>query len=336
MLRGGAVILVVGATGQLGNLVVCRLREQGHEVRALVRSAGPAANRLADTGTDLALGDLRDPVSLHRAVRGVRAVVATANVVAPTRPGDTSTAVERRGYDALLEAAEQAGVGRFVFASVPVTPLDAQIPQFASKRHVERRLAVLGISSLALRMAPFTELWLALVGSELPLRGEAQATLDRAYPFMHTFRRLSGRTIESHGRLVVPGPASNRNAFISVHDVATLLAAAVDVPDLSGAVDVGGPEALSWADVATIFGDVLHRPVHVVSLPGGMFTASQRLLAPVAPAAANIMGMNRAVATTQTDWETSGVTSRLGLSTLRSVRQVLTEKAALPDRTSSG
>src|SRR5215207_10209514 len=35
---GGGMILVVGATGQLGSLVVRTLREQGRPVRALVRS----------------------------------------------------------------------------------------------------------------------------------------------------------------------------------------------------------------------------------------------------------------------------------------------------------
>jgi uncharacterized protein YbjT (DUF2867 family) len=324
------VILVVGATGQVGGLVVRRLREQGHEVRALVRAAGSAATDVAGTGAQLALGDLRDPASLARAVRGARAIVATANVVAPTQRGDTHDAVERRGYGDLIGQAEQAGVGRFVFSSVPVTPLDDQVPQFAAKRHIENLLAASSMSTLSLRLAPFTEVWLALVGSEVPLRGEAHPTLDRAYPFLRTFRRVSGRTVERQGRFVVPGPATNRNAFISVHDVAELLAAAVDRPSVAGSVDVGGPEVLSWNDAARIYAEVLHRPVQVVSIPARAFEVPQRLLSPVAPAAANIMGLNRAIATMTTDWDTSAVTGRLGLASLRTVRQVLADKAAMP------
>lgn len=324
------MILVVGATGQVGSLVARRLLEQGHAVRALVRSPGAATNHLAAAGADLALGDLRDRASLERAVQGVRAIVATANVVAPSQPGDTHAEVEQQGYQRLIEAAQRAGASRFVFASVPVTPLDDQVPQLASKRHIEQLLAASTMSSLSLRLAPFIEVWLALVGSEVPLRGETYPTVEREYGFMRAFRRVSARTVEGQGRLVVPGPASHRNAFISVHDVADLLVAAVDATDLTGEVDVGGPEALSWADVARIYGQVLDRPVSVVSVPARVFEVQQRLLGPVAPSAANIMGLNRVLATTETAFDTSDVTARLGLPSLRTVGQVLTEKAALP------
>lgn len=66
-----------------------------------------AANELARTGAELALGDLRDPASLDRSLRGVRAIVATANVVAPSQRGDTHKAVEGRSYGELIERAAQ-------------------------------------------------------------------------------------------------------------------------------------------------------------------------------------------------------------------------------------
>lgn len=322
------MILVVGATGQVGSLVVRHLRENGHAVRALVRSAGPAANELTATGAELALGDLRDRASLEVAVRGVRAIVATANVVAPSHPGDTHEAVERNGYTQLITLASAARVRRFVYASVPIGATDDQVPQIAMKRHVERTLAASSMSWLALRLSLFTEVWLSLVGSELPLAGERNATLERPYRFLLTFRRVAGRTVEQNGRLVVPGPSSNRNAFISVHDVARLLANAVD-SELIGGVDVGGPEALSWDEVAQIFADVLRRPVKAVSVPPGIFVQAQRVLAPLAPSAANIMALNHRIGTTESAWDTSAVTTALAVPRLRTVREVLQEKAAL-------
>ena len=216
------MLLVVGATGQLGSLVVRQLRQAGEDVRALVRPGGPPADDLAATGAQLVTGDLRDPGNLD----GVSGVVATANVVAPTRAGDTHAAVEHRGDDELVPRAERAGVRRFVLASVPVTPLDERVPQLAAQHFVERRLEASSLTTLALRMAPFTEVWLALVGSSVPLRGEQRPTLQRPYAFPGTFRRLSGRTVEDHGLLVLPGPATSRHAFFSVHDAARLLVAA--------------------------------------------------------------------------------------------------------------
>ena len=324
------MLLVVGATGQLGSLLVRQLRSQGEAVRALVRPGGPPVDDLAATGAELVRGDLRDPGSLDAAVSGVTAVLATANVVAPTRPGDTHQAVEHRGYDELVSRAERAGVRRFVFASVPVTALDDRVPQLAAKRHVERRLAASSMSTLALRMAPFTEVWLALVGSSITLRGEQRATLARPYGFLRTFRRLSGTTVEDHGRLVVPGPATNRNAFISITDCARSMIAAGRAEDVTGTADVGGPEVLSWRDVADVYAEVLGRPVRVVSLPASAFAGAQRVMAPFAPAAANVMGLNLLLGRTQTDWDTRATTDRLGVTGLRTVREVLVEKAALP------
>src|SRR5689334_24076571 len=70
------MILVVGASGQLGTLVVQKLTKQGRPVRALVRS-GRGVDAL--TGAELVHGDLREPAGLDAALDGVEAVVATAN-----------------------------------------------------------------------------------------------------------------------------------------------------------------------------------------------------------------------------------------------------------------
>jgi uncharacterized protein YbjT (DUF2867 family) len=199
-----------------------------------------------------------------------------------------------------------------------------------AKRRVEELLAASGMSHVSVRMPPFTEVWLALVGSSIPLRGEPRATVARPYGFLQRFRRLTGRTVEDRGLMVLPGSASTRNAFISVHDAARVMVAAVDATEFTGPLDVGGPEVLTWTDVARIFADVLGRPVRIRTTPVAVFTAGQRVLARVAPSASNVMGLNRLLATSETPWDTSEVTRRLGVHPLRTVEQVLREKAALP------
>jgi len=324
------VILVVGATGQVGSRVVRTLRAQGEPVRAMVRDPASAAD-LAATGAELVVADLGRPETLDAALDGVSAVVATANAVAPIRPGDSAAAVDA-GYGELVRRAARAGVSRFVLASVPETDLDEQVPVAATKRRTERLLAESGMSWLSLRMPPFTEVWLALVGSELPLRGEERPTLGRAYPTLRRFRRLTGATIDRHGVMVVPGPASARQAFLSVHDAARALAAGVREDTGSGAVDLGGPESLSWTDVAAIYGRVLGRRVRVVSQPAAAFAVLQRVFTPVAPSLAGVMGLNRLIATSETDWDTTETARRLGLIPLRTVEEILREKAELPVR----
>jgi len=72
------------------------------------------------------------------------------------------------GYAELISRAAEAGVGRFVFASIPVTPVDDEVPEARLKRLTERRLESSGLSYVSVRLAPFTEVWLALVGSSTP------------------------------------------------------------------------------------------------------------------------------------------------------------------------
>jgi uncharacterized protein YbjT (DUF2867 family) len=322
------VILVVGATGQVGSLVVRQLRADGAPVRAMVRDPATAAD-LAATGAELAVADLARPETLDAALDGVTAVVATANAVAPIHRGDSAAAVDA-GYGELIRRAGRSGVSRFVLASVPETGLDERIPVARSKRCVEQLLAESGLSWLSLRMPPFTEVWLALVGSELPLRGEERTTLGRAYPTLRRFRRVTGRTVERNGLMLVPGPASARQAFLSAHDAARGLAAAVRPDTGEGPVDLGGPESLSWIDVAAIYERVLGRRVRVVSQPAALFAVLQRLFAPVAPSLAGVMGLNRLIATSQTDADTTDTARRLGLGRLRPVEEILRAKAALP------
>jgi uncharacterized protein YbjT (DUF2867 family) len=322
------VILVVGATGQVGSLVVRRLRADGAAVRAMVRNPTTAAD-LAATGAELAVADLARPETLDAVLQGVDAVVATANAVAPIQHGDSAAGVDA-GYAELIRRAEAAGVRRFVLASVPTTPLEDRVPAAASKRRAEKLLAASTMSWLSLRMPPFSEVWLALVGSEIPLRGEERTTLGRAYPTLRRFRRVTGRTVERRGIMVVPGPASARQAFLSTHDAAVALAAAVRAETGEGPVDLGGPEALSWTDVARIYERVLDRRVRVVSQPAGAFAVLQRVLTPVAPSLAGVMGLDRLIATSETNWDTSGAARRFGLDQRRTVEEILREKAALP------
>jgi dihydroflavonol-4-reductase len=64
---------VTGATGFIGGAVVRLLRERGDEVVALVRDPG-RARHLADTGVELARGDVADRATLVEPMRGVDGV----------------------------------------------------------------------------------------------------------------------------------------------------------------------------------------------------------------------------------------------------------------------
>lgn len=322
-------VLVVGATGQLGTAVVRQALARGRQVRALVRPSSDHAH-LRTPGVELAFGDLRDRASLMRACRGVTDVIATANVVIPRgRAGFDE--VEGRGYADLLAACQAAGVRHVVFMSVPVTPHDDKVPTFRLKRRIEAEVQRSGIPYTIIRGSLFMDDWLALIGSSIPLRGAVAATLRRPFWFSRFFLGAVGRLVEDRGIALVPGAGKVRHAFVALEDVAAFLAGALDRPSVRNAVlEVGGPEVLSWDEAVEIFARVLGRPVRAVHAPAGVFRLQQRLLRPWSAQAANLMGMNWLVATTDTAYETGGLAREFGIGLTR-MEQFLRDKMRLPD-----
>nr|PZN90993.1 MAG: hypothetical protein DIU52_05850 [bacterium] len=75
------VILVAGATGQLGGLIARRLLARGEVVRILVRP-GSDDQPLVELGAQPMFGDLKDPPSLAAACQGVSVVLTTADSAA--------------------------------------------------------------------------------------------------------------------------------------------------------------------------------------------------------------------------------------------------------------
>ena len=71
-------VLVVGATGSIGRLIVEEAVRQGHAARALVRDPGRALELPPEA--QVVKGDLTRPETLAAAVEGVDAVVFTAGV----------------------------------------------------------------------------------------------------------------------------------------------------------------------------------------------------------------------------------------------------------------
>src|SRR5690349_12961017 len=108
--------LVTGASGFLGGHLVERLCAAGHRVRALVRTPAKA-QFLAATMAEIAAGDLTAPASLASALDGVDTVFHSAAMVSNWGRWNDFQAVTVQGTENVLDAAERAGVRRFVHIS---------------------------------------------------------------------------------------------------------------------------------------------------------------------------------------------------------------------------
>lgn len=113
--------LVTGAAGFLGSHVTRQLVARGDEVRVMLRAS--STNRaIADLSLEYVTGDLRDPGSLDRAMKGVKRVFHVA--------ADYRLWAKRRQdiYDSnvggtknLLEAAKRAAVEQLIYTSTVAT-----------------------------------------------------------------------------------------------------------------------------------------------------------------------------------------------------------------------
>ena len=148
------------------------------------------------------------------------------------------------------------------------------------------------------RASPFMETWLPQLGSRLPLRGSEQATVDRGFWLTRVAGATTQTSLDRFGIALVPGDGSARHAFIAVDDVAGALAAAATAAGALGdELRLGGPEALSWREVAALFGRVLDRRIRTVRQP----TTPARVLAAalrwISPATSHLLVAQHLVAT---------------------------------------
>ena len=216
------MILLTGATGNVGSALLRRLVARGERVRCLVRDP----RRL---GTDrvrvqIALGDLADPASFRNALRGVQTVV---HLAAAIRDQPRASIEELNGVATmrLLRAAERARVDRFLFFSALGTSPHSRSRFFRAKALAERAVEAADIPSVV--FAP------SIVYSPRD-------------PWIGLLRRMSYLP-------VMPISGSGRALYqpIWADDVGECVAAALggSAAD-SRRIELAGPETLSYDDIA--------------------------------------------------------------------------------------
>ena len=307
------MILVVGATGQLGTTVTRGLRQQGRCVRAMVRESS-SYTHLEQDGIELCFGDLRNRDSLLAACHGIDTVIATANAAVPTASGDSFKAVDGEGYRNLIGACQQKRVARIIYVSATLSPFDHKIPIFRQKRLTERLLKESGLDYTIFRAESFMDVAFAMMGSDIPIRGAEAATIQRPFWFTSRFfNRIKG-DIEQKGRANIPGSGTARRSFICIDDVAQFVTKSIDLPSARNTIcALGGPEALSYKEVVAIYEKLLGRSLKVRHTPAIVFRIAMEILKPFSPAAADIMGINYLSATQSSEVEMKETAATFGV-----------------------
>lgn len=261
------MILVAGATGELGGRIARLLVDRGQVVRALVRPRTDAA-ALTAIGVEVVRGDLRDPASLAPTMEGADTVVTTVNAIGRILAGSTDltiAAVDGAGNRNLIDAAARAGVERFVFVSAAGIgdEMARMAPVMAAKWAAEKALRATSMRPVLVRPDMFQEVWLA------PMTG-----ID-----------------PGAGKALIYGTGRMPSRYVAIDDVAALCAHLAVVPDPPEEVSFGGPEALTRMEVVAAFESATGSPMKVRHVPRPMLSLGHRVLGRVKPELASLMGM---------------------------------------------
>jgi nucleoside-diphosphate-sugar epimerase len=109
-------VLITGATGLLGGHLIKELQERGEDVRALVLPV-ENADRLLKQGVEVVRGDVTDASTLGPAVKDIELVFHLAGMMGVWRPLADYRLVNVTGSANLYQAAQKAGVRRYVHTS---------------------------------------------------------------------------------------------------------------------------------------------------------------------------------------------------------------------------
>ena len=221
-------VLAVGTTGGNAGLVVPELKKRGVTVRGLVRDGGKADLARRAGADETVVGDLRDPASLRAAAEGVEGVFHINPAFAPDEAG--------MGV-AMVEAAEDAGVRKFVFSGVYHPSISGMV-NHAAKRPVEEALYGSGMDFTILQPAMFMQ------------------NLDGAW-----------RSVLKSGKLTMPYSKRAKVCYVDYRDVAEAAALAMTGTALSyGTFELSAPGMVDRVGMARMAGEALGRPVEAGEL----------------------------------------------------------------------
>jgi len=218
-------ILVTGATGFIGGALLPQLAQGGHHVRTLLRP-GRASPRLPrGLPVEVALASLTDARGLRAALVDIDAVVHLAGGERGGRglPLMVSNVIGTRN---LVEAAEQAGVKRWIFLSHLGADRASAYPLLRAKGQAEDLIHRSSLPSTILRSA-----WVYGPGDHFTT---SIAMTLAVSPLVYW----------------IPGDGRSLLQPLWVEDLVAAVAWCLDDEAMAGQTyEIGGPEFLSFVDV---------------------------------------------------------------------------------------
>lgn len=275
------MIVVFGGTGKVGRQIVDQLRSDRHAVRVVTRT--PSSAKFA-RDVEVVAGDLHDRHSLVRAVTGARAIVCTVQG-GNGKGASGPKGIEGKGVPALVDVARDAAVQHFVYLSTASARADSPVEFFRLKFEAERTLRGSGVPFSILRPTHLMDTWVEMLAAEIAKKGKA----------------------------MVLGSGANPVSWVAGSDVARVAAALALGAGEGFSADLGGPEALTLAQVNELVAASMGTQVKGENkMPVGMLRPMSALMKPFNPVLARQMQMGVVLDTQPQVVDSGAVWARYG------------------------
>ncbi|MDO9354983.1 MAG: NAD(P)H-binding protein [Solirubrobacteraceae bacterium] len=225
-------ILVTGATGAIGGLLVPLLLESGAPVRALARDPERARGSL-DPAVEIVKGDVFKGEGLDDALAGVDVAYYLVHAMGRGNTGDFEQ-LDRDGATAFGKAAKRAGVRRIVYLG----GLDGE--GAAKSHHLQSRAEVA-----------------KLLEGSVPefVHARAAMVVDADSQSFVILRNLVKRLPV----MVCPQWVNTRSQPIAARDVISALRALGELDGVTGDVQLGGAESHTYRELMLITAEAVGR-----------------------------------------------------------------------------
>lgn len=230
------MILVTSANGNQGRQLVPKLLRKGHRVRGCVRSEVSAGYLRAQGTQDVLVGDLADPGFIASAMHGISSVYHI---------GPTLHPAERAiGFD-MVNAAQAAGVGHFVFSSV-LHAITTDLLQHEIKRDIEEHLLSSGLEFTILQPSN--------------------------YMLAHRLK-----SVFEEGVFRLSWSLERRQSMVDLSDMTDVAALVLSQPERHAAAtyELVGPGRFTAHDIGRVLSDVIGRSVAVERIDLEAFVRSR-------------------------------------------------------------
>ena len=142
------LILLTGGSGYVGGRLIPLLERQGVRLRCMIRNPEKMRSR-AQPGTEIVQGDVMDPTSLDRALKGVHTAYYLVHLMSGSKDFEKE---DRQAAQNFAGAAKKAGVQRIIYLGGLGDDADPALsPHLRSRHEVGKILRDSGVETIEFR-----------------------------------------------------------------------------------------------------------------------------------------------------------------------------------------